>query len=74
MGNERESEKSLRWLSERAANARLRAGVARTSQEREHFEGLASNLEELLRERKTSIAGGPATAELAEMEFEVEPR
>jgi hypothetical protein len=74
MGNERESEKSLRWLSERAASARLRASVARTSQEREHFEGLASNLEELLHERKTRLALGTATAELAEREFEVERR
>jgi hypothetical protein len=50
----------VRNLKERAAMARRRAETARTTQERQHFEGMASYWEELLEEDETG--GSPSLA------------
>jgi hypothetical protein len=48
----------VKTLTDKAAAARQRMDQATTTQERQHFEGMARYWEELLCER--SVGGGPA--------------
>jgi hypothetical protein len=47
-------EMDAKTIAEKAAAARLRIGEARTTQERQHFEGMARYWEEILEELSTA--------------------
>ncbi len=60
MAGYRATEQDQDVLRERAAKARLSAAGARTTQGRQHFEGMASYWEELLREQLTARSAAVA--------------